>query len=208
MTFQGKERDKVERLLRLAIHTLSYSDWQSVSLMDAIRLPKSLENDQLIHKFFVALDQSHKDCVALLLATLSNLLLARRRSVLSRVQSAIKKESSSSRAPLQQSQVDRLVLSSFGGPLLFGSSVQTVLDEVKSDVRNIAQAPAPTQQRAPQSVPFKRPAQPSSSGPPRKKPAAKSSKDQEPPRPRSRPRARSRRGGPSTRGAPSRGGRS
>jgi len=35
----GKEKDETERLLRLAVHTLSYADWYSLDLVQNFNLP-------------------------------------------------------------------------------------------------------------------------------------------------------------------------
>ena len=123
---RGKDREKTERLMRLAVHALSYADWQSSALFDIAKMPPGEDRDHLLFRMAQGLFQSHEDAMALILSALSNFLLSRRRSVLQ-----------PSQGKLKQSHQDRLLRAPISGPTLFGGAVQPLIEELAKDVRNV-----------------------------------------------------------------------
>lgn len=128
----GTDRSKTERMLRLAVHTLSYADLQASALVDVASQPPGQDRESLVSKLALGLDQSHRDCMALVLSCLSNCLLSRRKSVLK----------GAPRGKLSKSQIDRLVNAPIAGPHLFGGTVTPLIEEMSKDVRNIGSATA------------------------------------------------------------------
>ena len=126
---RGKDKEKTERLMRLAVHTLSYADWQSSALFDVAKMPPGEEREDLLLKIAQGLFQSHEDSMALILSALHNFVLSRRRSVLQH-----------SKPSLKQSHQDRLLRAPISGPTLFGGAVQPLIEELAKDVRNVTVA--------------------------------------------------------------------
>jgi len=122
----GKDKYKTERLLRLAVHTLSYADWYSLALVQNSNLPLSEEKTAIMDRLVGGLDQSHCDCSALLLCALSNFFTARRTSVLKAAPASFKK-----------SIKDKLLSAPLSGPTLFGGVVPSVIDDIANEPRSV-----------------------------------------------------------------------
>ena len=120
----GKDRDKTERLFRLAAHSLAYADWFSLALLEVVD-PKP-EKVDLFDRLLQALDQAHRDCSGLLLAGLSNLVSSRRAQVLKGAPASLKK-----------SLKDKLLTAPLEGPTLFGGVVPSILEELAKEPRQV-----------------------------------------------------------------------
>ena len=122
VVFHSKEHHKVERMLRLSMHILSYVDFFTVSLYRLSGLPEDRltddERQDMQGRLMSALNAALRAVAALQSSLLANVLLARRCSVLGDMQ-------------LGEPYRSRLLTAPFTGPTLFSG----VLPDVQKDLR-------------------------------------------------------------------------
>ena len=124
VVFNAKEHHKVERMLRLSLHVLSYVDFFTVSLYRLSDLPEDRVSDEerqdMQDRLTSGLNSALRTVAALQCSLLSNVMLARRCSVLGDMQ-------------VGEPYRSRLLTAPFNGPTLFSGVLPAVQKDLKED---------------------------------------------------------------------------
>ena len=124
VVFQAKEHHKLERMLRLSIHILSYVDFFTVSLYRLSGLPEGrLSNEDrqdMQDRLTSALNSALCSVATLQCSLLADIMLARRCSVLGDIK-------------VSEPYLSRLLTAPFSGPNLFSGLLPEVQRDLKED---------------------------------------------------------------------------
>ena len=124
VVFQAREHHKVERMLRLSLHILSYVDFFTVSLYRLSDLPEDRVSDEerqdMQDRLTSALNSALRAVAALQCSLLANVMLARRCSVLGDIK-------------VSEPYRSRLLTAPFTGPTLFSGVLPDVQKDLKED---------------------------------------------------------------------------